>query len=321
MKIFTDEKMRDILLWIEDGLSESGVGDTLKFQIPNPDLSIGSYAGATIATGDKILRYHSWRDWIDMATLLQCRMLTPQIVDEHFVIISYQKLNIDDSFHRAEAVDKKEKYGSTSIFSQIDKNEEPTYLYAYRQALQNVKIWSRGSILNLGINSGDEFEQIKSMLPSDIYQKIEFVGVDHCKSAIDSARANFQESNVNLHCCDINSLDKLKLAKYDLIISIGTLQSPDIPFQSTFMSLVQKYLTTNGAIILGFPNSRWIDGEMIYGAKAPNYNFSEMSLVVKDIYFCKKYLQQHKFRVTITGREYLFVTATKIGDAKIAKFN
>ena len=79
------------------------------------------------------------------------------------------------------------------------------------------------------------------------------------------------------------------------------------------MSLVQKYLTPNGAFILGFPNSRWIDNELIYGAKAPNYPYSEMSLLFNDVIFAKKYLQQKKFRVTITGREYIFLTATKIG--------
>ncbi|MCK4974827.1 MAG: methyltransferase, partial [Sulfurimonas sp.] len=66
------------------------------------------------------------------------------------------------------------------------------------------------------------------------------------------------------------------------------------------------------AMILGFPNCRWIDGEMVYGAKAPNYSFNEMSLVLKDIHFCKKYLQQKKYRVTITGKDYLFLTARKI---------
>ncbi len=78
------------------------------------------------------------------------------------------------------------------------------------------------------------------------------------------------------------------------------------------MSLVQNHLMYNGAVILGFPNSRWIDTELIYGAKAPNYSYSEMSLVFNDVIFCKKYLQQKKFRVTLTGREYIFLTATKI---------
>ena len=65
-------------------------------------------------------------------------------------------------------------------------------------------------------------------------------------------------------------------------------------------------------MILGFPNCRWIDGEMIYGAKAKNYAFPEMSLLYKDVHFCKKYLQQKKFRVTVTGKNYIFLTATSI---------
>jgi hypothetical protein len=79
------------------------------------------------------------------------------------------------------------------------------------------------------------------------------------------------------------------------------------------MSLVQEHLCNNGALILGFPNSRWMDTELIYGAKAPNYPYSEMSLLFNDVIFAKKYLQQKKFRVTITGREYIFLTATHIG--------
>jgi hypothetical protein len=79
------------------------------------------------------------------------------------------------------------------------------------------------------------------------------------------------------------------------------------------MDLVQNYLEKDSAIILGFPNSRWIAGEMVYGAKAPNYAMSEMSLLFNDVMFCKKYLQQKKYRVTITGKHYLFLTATKIG--------
>ncbi|MFA6630197.1 MAG: methyltransferase, partial [Sulfuricurvum sp.] len=104
----------------------------------------------------------------------------------------------------------------------------------------------------------------------------------------------------------------LNLGRFDLIITIGTLQSSTLEFKSLFASLVQEYLSKEGAIILGFPNCRWMGGEMIYGAKAPNYPYSEMSILIKDIYYCKKYLQQKKFRVTLTGKDYLFLTATKI---------
>jgi hypothetical protein len=73
------------------------------------------------------------------------------------------------------------------------------------------------------------------------------------------------------------------------------------------MSLVQDHLTEQGAVILGFPNCRYTDGEVVYGAKVKNYTEPELSLLIKDIYFIKKYLQQHRFRVTLFGKHDLFL--------------
>jgi cyclopropane fatty-acyl-phospholipid synthase-like methyltransferase len=141
---------------------------------------------------------------------------------------------------------------------------------------------------------------------------MEFVGIDHSKTAIAHAKKEFKENNVKFYTEDITKMDTLNIGKFDLLISIGTLQSPSINFKPFFMNLVQNYLEKDSAIILGFPNSRWAGGEMIYGAKAPNYAMSEMSLLFNDVIFCKKYLQQHKYRVTLTGKQYIFLTATKI---------
>jgi len=138
------------------------------------------------------------------------------------------------------------------------------------------------------------------------------VGIDHSESAIAYAKEIFPENNVNFYSEDINNLDALKLGQFDLLISIGTLQSPSINFKPFFMKLVQEYLTKDAAIILGFPNSRWMGGELVYGAKVPNYAMSEMGHLFSDVIFCKKYLQQKKFRVTLTGKQYIFLTATKI---------
>jgi len=191
--------------------------------------------------------------------------------------------------------------------------EEPAFYYYYDQALDNVNLSDRKRVLNLGVNRGDEFEVIRNKLDINKYENIELVGLDHSKTAIEYAEGLFEEKNVTFHAEDINNLDTLDLGKFDLLISIGTLQSPSINFKPFFMNLVQNYLEKDSAIILGFPNSRWIGGEMIYGAKAPNYAMSEMSLLFNDVMFCKKYLQQKKYRVTITGKHYIFLTATKIG--------
>jgi len=242
-----------------------------------------------------------------LAELLYCRVLTPVQIDDNIIEITLKKLNIQNSFHNSNIDDKTEKYGINSKFFSINKNEEPTFLLAYKRALDAVRINSRTDILNLGINRADEFELISNI------NKNRLVGIDHSQSALDFAKNRFKAREYLFIKEDINKIDRLNLGKFDLIISIGTLQTPSINFKPFFMSLVQNYLTDDGAIILGFPNSRWIDCELIYGAKAPNYAYSEMSLVFNDVIFCKKYLQQKKFRVTITGREYIFLTATKIG--------
>ena len=238
-------------------------------------------------------------------------MLTPKIIDNTHVQLTFQKLKTHDSFHTHTVKDKSEKYGINSKFFRINKNEEPTFLHTYIQALRAVKIGTRQSVLNLGINKGDEFELIKQLVKPTHFKSMQLIGIDHSQTAIKYAKQRFPKKHFYQH--DINALEEINLPKADLIISIGTLQSPSINHKPFLMSLAQNHLTDNGALILGFPNSRWIDHELIYGAKAPNYNYSEMSLLFNDVIFAKKYLQQKKFRVTITGREYIFITATKIG--------
>ena len=76
-------------------------------------------------------------------------------------------------------------------------------------------------------------------------------------------------------------------------------------------NLVQNRLTERGALILGFPNSRYVDGEVVYGARMKNFRQAELSLLVKDLAFYKKYLQQHKFKVFITGKYDLLITAVR----------
>lgn len=308
MKTFTTEPMTDILSWAQETLQEN---DTLIFETLNPDIGRGHYAGEVITIDGTDYLYRSYKAWSDLGELLFCRMLTPKSVSEHTVAITYEKLDLSDSFHASEA--KEEKYGTASRFAAIRKNEEPAFLSAYLRALRSVKVGEKKRILNLGINTGDEFDLIRQILSIEEYKNLSLVGIDFSESAISVARERFSEGNATFYVHDINDLASLNLGRFDLIITIGTLQSSTLEFKSLFASLVQEYLTKEGAIILGFPNCRWMGGEMIYGAKAPNYPYSEMSILIKDIYYCKKYLQQKKFRATVTGKDYLFLTGTKIG--------
>ena len=290
-----DLKAKDstaILEWFENNRAEEG--ETLEVELLNTDI-------------DKI----GYKAFVDLAQLFFMKMLTPHIKDDKTTVLRFYKLHEERSFHKEEQ--SSEKYGVESEFFKIDKTAQFSFLYHYRQALKFVNIKEKKRVLNLGINKADEFSVIKEMLEDEEFKVKEFIGIDYSSSAIEYAKESFTYPNTEFICHDINRLDELDLERFDLIVSIGTLQSSGIEFNLTFMNLYQNYLQKGGSIILGFPNCRWIEGEMIYGAKAPNYPFSEMSLVLKDIHFCKKYLQQKGYRVVITGKDYLFLTARKIG--------
>ena len=263
-----------------------------------------------IKVKESFIEQYGYKSWVDFAQLNYLKMLTP-IKENDDIILNFKKLNKDNSFHMDKGTDE-EKYGIKSEFFNIDKTTQVSFLCYYQKALEFIDLDSKKRILDLGINKADEFKVIKDMLTDDKFTNKEFIGIDYSKSAIDFAKKSFEYPNVKFLAEDINKLNDLNLGQFDLIISIGTLQSRNINFKTTLSYLVQNMLSDTGSIIFGFPNSRWIDGENIYGAMAPNYNFSEMSLVIKDIYYAKKYLQQKKFRVTITGKDYLFLTARKI---------
>jgi len=288
MKNFVNKEMIEIFYDLKEKIEKIKPYDIYEFQVLEKDVD--------------------YKAWVDLAQLLYCKMLTP-ICTGDVLTMRFKKLNTTQSFHK-ESDDIEEKYGSSSTFASIDKNSQPAFLVHYLKALENVKVDTRIRILNLGVNSGEEFEVIKKY--SKNFENLELVGIDYCSSAIEEAKKNFDDENVSFHVGDINDLEQLNLGRFDLIISIGTLQSTNLDFNKVFMNIVQNYLKIDGAMILGFPNCRWIDNEMIYGGMVKNYNFSELSLLFKDVNYCKKYLQQKKFRVTVTGKDYIFMTATSI---------
>jgi len=310
MKNFTNTDMIEIINTLKEDIKTLKAKETIEFEVLNPDSFSSIYSGTLVTIDNIQYIYRGYKAWIDLAHSLNAKMLTPILHSKNSVLIRYELLNSDDSFHKS-IVNKEEKYGEGSIFSHIYKNEEPSFINAYILALKNVNIDKRIRILNLGVNSGDEFEVIEKI--SENFNDLELTGIDYCPSAIKQANEKFQESqNIKFIQHDINNLNDLNLGKFDLIISIGTLQSSNLEFNTLLMSIVQNQLKTDGAMILGFPNCRWVDGEMLYGARVKNYLFSEMGLLYKDVIFSKKYLQQKKFRVTLTGKDYIFLTATSI---------
>ena len=227
---FTHHTMQEILPILQNSLKSNS---SVSFNVLNPDLK-NAYAGDQIVINETTYLYRSYKAWIDLAELLFCKMHTPKETNYPYVTLRFEKLKADESFHLKTDISKDEKYGVDSPFFQINKMEEPAFLYYYNQTLQNVKLSKRNSILNLGVNRGDEFEVIRKSLDTKIYRNIELVGIDHSESAITYAKKRFPEKNVTFHAHDINDLETLELDRFDLLISIGTLQSPSINFKPFF---------------------------------------------------------------------------------------
>jgi hypothetical protein len=297
----------EILQWLKRELLKETL---VSFEVLSPDTG-SHYSGSVIEYKGQSYIYRSLKSWIDLANCLQCKMHVPIQTSSNKVMICFEKLKTTHSFHHED--DSKEKYGTQSQFALLDKSNEFAFAYYYYEALQSIPFQDIKRVLNLGINRGDEFQTIQEILKPEQFHAIEFIGVDHSQSAIEYATRRFQDrDNCSFYIHDINALQELNLGRFDLLITIATLQSVHSNFKQLFMDLVQNLLSKKSSIIMGFPNSRWIDGELVYGAKVPHYQHAELSTVIKDIYFCKKYLQQHKYRVKIIGREYIFLIATKI---------
>jgi SAM-dependent methyltransferase len=307
---FSNENLTTVISILKNEISKLQPKEIYEFEVLNPDIEDSVYNGTIFEIEGKPYIYRELRSWIDLADSLYCKALLPEKKSKNIITIRFEKLDLEGSFHKSK-LSKEEKYGSSSIFWQIDKNETPSFLYYYIQSLENSNINERKRILNLGVNNGDEFEVIKQL--SSNFERHEIVGIDFCQSAVDEARKRFKDDdNISFYQHDINDLDDLDLGQFDLIITIGTLQSSNLNFKPLFMDIVQKYLKKEGSMIMGFPNCRWLDGTFIFGANAKNYNFPEYSVLYNDVVFCKKYLQQKKYRVTVTGKNYIFLTATSI---------
>ncbi len=309
MKRFTTESLVEIIEWLKIQQMDKPAGYKTTIEVFRPELDVGQMDGELVSSGYGNYRTRSLRCFVDLAMTIGCSLMTPMPAERDMVHLTFRKLNFDNSWHHTNKCGT-EKYGTDSRYSRVSKLEEPTFVAGFYEALAQVNLAKCNRVVDLGINTGDEFELLQKAA-GDNASHIHFTGIDHCRSAITAANKRFNSHNFEFIRHDINHLEDCCLEKCDLLLSIATLHSPGIDSKRVFMWLIQNLLTPNGNVIIGFPNCRWIDGQVMYGAKIKNRKESDLSLLIKDIYFIKKYLQQHKFKVTIAGKNYLFLTGIK----------
>jgi SAM-dependent methyltransferase len=270
----------------------------------DPDHAPGHYAGELV---DGWI-HRPYRVWLDLAERLGLRLLTPRTMpgEPPRVVIRFAPLDAKARL-KATADDPTERYGTDSPFARTSKHEDPGFVLDFVDAVGRVGLVDGARVLDLGCNSGAELLLLRSLTSA----RLELVGIDHSASAIAAAREALG-FDATLHCADLNALVGLGLGRFDLVISFGTLQSPGIDDRELVRRVVQDNLAPRGAVIFAYPNCRYVDGEIEYGARMLNFTQPELGLLVKDVAFYRKYLQQHDRQVFVTGKHYLFVTAVTV---------
>lgn len=296
--LFRRESLLDILAWIER--QDSPV---VAFEVLDPDLGRGKYTGELVEHAGETYRHRPFRVWVDLAERLGMRLLTPRACSP-LVELRFERLDPEARLVAADELDPTERYGVGSDFARVHKLEDPGFVIDLREALARTNLPEQPAILDLGVNTGDELALIQRHVPA-----ARFVGIDHSASAIAVARERFPAAE--LHVADLSNLARLGLGRFDLVVSIGTLQSPGIDDRELVRRVVQEHLARDGAVIFGFPNCRYRDGEIEHGTRMLNYRQPELGLLVKDVAFYRKYLQQHGRRVFVTGKHYVFVTGAR----------
>jgi hypothetical protein len=276
--------------------------EVIEIEALDPDRGRGRYAGELVEHASGTYLHRPYRVWLDLAERLGLRMLTPHPAVEPLVRLRFELI---DFAARLAGPAGTEKYGADSEFARISKLEDPGFVIDLADALDRVALAPGARILDLGVNTGDELALLMALIPT--LRGADFVGVDHSASALAVARVRFGP-DVALHEADLGTLGTLGLGRFDLVVSIGTLQSPGVDDREVLRRIVQDHLTPTGAVILGFPNCRYIDGEVEHGTRMKNFRQPELGLLIKDVAFYRKYLQQHDRQVFVTGKNYLLVT-------------
>jgi len=285
---FTGEPLSTIILHVDEGLSR---GEAVEVIVADPDHGAGMYAGEHL--GDAIHR--PWRVWTELADRLGARLGTPRIVDGE-VALRFEPLALDRVPERGAGT---EAYGTGSGFARIHKLEDPGFILDLGEALIRATLPAAPRVLAIGVNTGDELAVIYATAPD-----ARVTGIDHSESALAVGRSRYPAATFVVAGVAL----PLAVGRFDLVLAIGMLQSGDLDDRALLRRLVQDHLEPTGAVILGIPNCRYVDGELAFGARMRNFSQPELGLVIKDIAFFRKYLQQHHRQVFVTGRNYLFVT-------------
>lgn len=275
--------------------------DAAEIVAPDPDRGAGAGVGARLEDAHGAFVARPLRVWVDLAEALGCRLATPRPAGPGAVRLRFERLE-----PHPRAAEPRGRYGPGSPFAALAKPEDAASLVALYEALERAGVRPGARVLVLGVNRGDELAVLDAVAP---LRELEVVGVDHDPGALEEARARWPDARFVTG--DANELDRLELGPVDVALAVGLLQSPGVDAAGLLRALARRHLRPAAGLVLGFPNSRLAGGDLLWGARTRNVGPVELGLVLKDALAAKRYLQQQRFRVFVSGKYDLLVTGVR----------
>lgn len=295
---FGTEPLVEVWRHLEAALAASRTAEVI---VPDPDRGAGEGVGALREDAHGPFVARPLRVWVDLAEALHCRLATPRPAADGRVRLRFERLEP----HRREP-DPLRRYGPGSAFAALRKLEDAATLTALLEALERAGVRAGARVLVLGAGRGDEIAALAALVPAE---ELDVVAVDHDAAALALARERFPGARFVEG--DVNELEGLGLGTFDAALAIGLLQSPGVDGPALLRSLVRGRLRPAAGLVLGFPNSRLAGGDLLWGARTLNVGPVELGLVLRDALAAKRYLQQQRFRVFVSGKYDLLVTGVR----------
>lgn len=291
---FTHEPLSVILPAVRAALASSG---EVTFRVSDPDLGLGRYAGEGVVGG----LHRSWQVWTDLADLLGAHLLTPERVGEGRVQV---RLRAWADVPEPGAAG----YGAGSEWARVDKLEDPVFLFTLVEALRRVDPPAGGRVLVLGVNRGRELDALALAFGD---RELEVLGLDLDETALAAARA--RHPGATFRSFDVTALPAPELGRFDLVLALSLLHSPGIRQDVLLAAVCRHHLALTGGLILGYPNARYRDGALSYGARLRNFARPDLSLLAADVTEARRGLQKRGHKVFVTGKYEVLVTAIPAG--------
>ncbi|GGK27928.1 methyltransferase type 12 [Deinococcus malanensis] len=287
---FSHYPMTELLPAVRRALLDRG---EVTLTIADPDAGVGLYAGEITPAGV----HRPWSTWTDLADLLGAHLLTPERAGEGLV-----RVRLRAQAHSADP--DAAGYGAQGDWARVDKLEDPVFLFTLVEALRRAGPPQGGRVLSLGVNAGRELDALALAFPA---RSFDVHGVDLDASALVAARQRHPDMMV--HELDVTTLPQSSLGRFDLVLALSLLQSPGIRQDVLLSALWRHHLTPAGGLVLGYPNARYRDGTLSYGARVRNYRRPDLSLMAADVTDARRRLQRQGFKVFVTGKYEVLVTA------------